>query len=325
MLTRNLGTQGLKVSTIGLGCMGMSSTYGAADDTASIEAIRQAANNGISLFDTANVYGNGHNEKLLGKAIKGFQQELTVATKVGIQEMQLNQKRVNGHPDYIRTEIEKSLKRLDRDYVDLYYLHRVDPDVPIEESIGEMARLVEEGKVRYIGLSEASLTTIQKAHQTHPLTAVQSEYSLWSRDVEKNILPYLQKNGIGFVAYSPLGRGFFTDNFNSNLANQDVRQYMPRFQDENLIANQKVFENVKQLSQELGITSSQLVLAWLLQKNSNLVAIPGSKSIQHINENIAASEIILDSEVMTLLNHAFDESNTYGSRYPGVLMAELEK
>lgn len=325
MLRRNLGSQGLKVSSIGLGCMGMSSTYGHADDDESIASIRRASESGISLFDTANVYGNGHNEKLLGQALKGVSEKVSVATKVGIQEMALNQKRVNGRPEYIRSELEKSLNRLNREYVDLYYLHRIDPDVPIEESIGEMSRLVEEGKVKYIGLSEASLSTIQRAHKVHPLTAVQSEYSLWSRGVEKEIIPYLQAEGIGFVAYSPLGRGFFADNFSLQASQEDVRHYLPRFQGDNLTANQKVFQVIRNLSQNLGITSSQLALAWLLQKQKNLVAIPGSKSIQHIRENIAASNLELDDEIIHLLDKTFDDSNTYGSRYPSMLMGELEK
>lgn len=248
MLNRNLGSQGLTVSSIGLGCMGMSSTYGHADDKASIASIRQASESGISLFDTANVYGNGHNEKLLGQALKGMGDNVSVATKVGIQEMALDQKRVNGRPEYIRSELEKSLNRLNREYVDLYYLHRIDPDVPIEESIGEMSRLVEEGKVKYIGLSEASLSTIQRAHKVHPLTAVQSEYSLWSRGVEKDIIPYLQAEGIGFVAYSPLGRGFFADGFSLQASQEDVRHYLPRFQGDNLTANQKVFKAIRDLS-----------------------------------------------------------------------------
>ncbi len=325
MLQRNLGSQGLKVSSVGLGCMGMSSTYGRADDKESIASIRQSVVNGISLFDTANVYGNGHNEKLLGKALKGVDKQVTVATKVGIQEMQLNQKRVNGRPDYIRSEVENSLIRLDREYIDLYYLHRVDPDVPIEESIGEMSQLVEEGKVKYIGISEASLSTIKRAHQTHPITAVQSEYSLWSRGVEKEIMPYLQANEIGFVAYSPLGRGFFADDFSLDASKEDVRQYLPRFQGDNLTANQEVFKVIRNLSQKLGMTSSQLALAWLLQKNSNLIAIPGSKSTQHINENIASSHIDLDDKIIHILDKTFDESNTHGSRYPSMLMDELEK
>lgn len=325
MLKRNLGTQGLEVSSIGLGCMGMSSTYGRANDEESIASIRQAVVNGISLFDTANVYGNGHNEKLLGKALKGLDNQVTVATKVGIQEMQLNQKRVNGRPDYIRSEVEKSLVRLDREFIDLYYLHRVDPDVPIEESIVEMSRLVEEGKVKYIGISEASLSTIKRAHQVHPITAIQSEYSLWSRDVEKEIMPYLQANGIGFVAYSPLGRGFFADDFSLNTSKEDVRQYLPRFQGDNLTANQKMFKIIRNLSQKLEITSSQLALAWLLQNNSNLIVIPGSKSMHHINENIASSYIDLDDKTIHILDKTFDESNIHGSRYPSMLMDELEK
>lgn len=325
MLNRNLGSQGLTVSSIGLGCMGMSSTYGHADDKASIASIRQASENGISLFDTANVYGNGHNEKLLGQALKGMSDNVSVATKVGIQEMALNQKRVNGRPEYIRSELEKSLNRLNREYVDLYYLHRIDPDVPIEESIGEMSRLVEEGKVKYIGLSEASLSTIQRAHKVHPLTAVQSEYSLWSRGVEKDIIPYLQAEGIGFVAYSPLGRGFFADHFSLQASQEDVRHYLPRFQGDNLTANQEVFKIIRNLSQNLGITSSQVALAWLLQKHRNLVAIPGSKSIQHIRENIASSYLELDDEIIHLLDKTFNESNTHGDRYPSMLMGELEK
>lgn len=324
MINRYLGSQGLQVSAIGLGCMGMSNTYGHADDQESIASIKQAVFNGISLFDTANVYGNGHNEKLLGKALKNVDKQVAVATKVGIQEMALNQKRVNGRPDYIRSEVEKSLARLNREYIDLYYLHRVDPDVPIEESMGEMSRLVEEGKVKYIGISEASLSTIKRAHQTHPLTAVQSEYSLWSRGVEEEIMPYLQSNNIGFVAYSPLGRGFFSDNFSLKASKEDVRQHLPRFQGKNFVANQEVFKVISQLSQDLGITSSQLALAWLLQKHSNLVAIPGSRSLQHIKENIASSQITLDAKIIHILDKAFDESNTHGSRYPSMLMNELE-
>ena len=300
MEKRTLG-QGLVVSEQGLGCMGMSAFYGQGDDTESIATIHRALELGITFLDTAEMYGRGVNEELVGRAIKGRRDEFVVATKfIGA----FSDRRPDGRPEYIRTAIEGSLQRLGTDHVDLYYQHRVDPQTPIEETVGAMAELVAAGKVRHLGLSEASAETIRRAHVVHPIAALQSEYSLWTRDPEGAILDTLRELGIGLVAYSPLGRGFLAGRFTSpdELDDGDFRKNHPRFTGENLARNMKLAEHVKALAESKGATPAQVAIAWVLSRGDDVVPIPGTRRRTYLEQNAAASEIELTTQELTELD-----------------------
>ncbi len=319
MQTRHLGRQGLTVSAIGLGCMGMSEFYGAGDEAESIATIHRALELGITFLDTADMYGPFTNEQLVGKAIRDRRDSVILATKFGNQRSADGQfLGVNGRPEYVRQCCDASLQRLGVDYIDLYYQHRVDPEVPIEDTIGAMAELVEQGKVRYLGMSEAAPDTIRRAHAVHPITALQTEYSLWSREPEDEILPTVRELGIGFVAYSPLGRGFLSGKIQSldDLDPKDYRRYSPRFQGENFAKNLQVLEQVQAIATEKQVTPSQLAIAWLLAQGDDLVPIPGTKRRTYLEENAAAVEIKLTAEELARINQVAPQGVAVGDRYP---------
>ncbi len=328
MKTRKLGTNGPTVSAIGLGCMGMSEFYGSLDEKESLATIDRALELGITLLDTADIYGPHTNEVLVGKALKGRRGKFLVATKFGIvRDPATPQRRgIDGSPAYVRSSVEGSLRRLGIETIDIYYQHRVDPATPIEETVGAMARLVEEGKVRFLGLSEAAPATIERAHRVHPITAVQSEYSLWTRDPEPEVLPTCWRLGIFFVAYSPLGRGFLTGAIKSpnDFATDDHRRTSPRFQGENFARNLKLVEKVKQLAAEAGITPSQLALAWVLAQGEDIVPIPGTKQRKYIEENAAAVELSLAPGLIEELQKIFPPDAAAGDRYIPSMMAMLD-
>eukprot|EP00250_Pteridium_aquilinum_P019409 c24420_g1_i1 orf=93-1112(+) len=315
---RPLGSQGLKVSCLGLGCMGLSAFYGTpVEEDVGMDLIRHAINSGASFLDTSDVYGPFTNELLVGKAIKSFPREsIQLATKFGVV-YENGVMVVKGTVDHVRQACEDSLKRLDVDYIDLYYQHRVDTSVPIEETVGEMKRLVEEGKVKYIGLSEASANTIRRAHAVHPITAVQLEWSLWSRDVEENIIPTCRELGIGIVAYSPLGRGFFTGKaIFEALDSTDSRMIrMPRFQGENLEKNKVLYERISSLAKKHGCTPGQLALAWVLHQGDDVVPIPGTTKKKNFDENMAALKVELSKEDLDEISAAVPASEVVGDRY----------
>ena len=300
MNKRTLGPDGPEVSAIGLGCMGMSAFYGATNEPEARATIARALDLGCNFLDTSDMYGPHTNERLLGRAIKDRRDEVFLATKFGIKYEPGDPPRrsVDGRPEYVREACEGSLQRLGVDRIDLYYQHRVDPNTPIEETVGAMAELAAAGKIRYIGLSEASAETIRRAHAVHPITAVQSEYSLWTRDVEPEILPTLEELGIALVAYSPLGRGFLSGRFSSpeELDEGDFRRYGPRFTGENLDHNRTLVERVKEIAAEKGITPGQLALAWVLHRGEHIVPIPGTKRVSYLEENIAASDVQLSAD-----------------------------
>jgi aryl-alcohol dehydrogenase-like predicted oxidoreductase len=300
MNKRKLGPNGPEVSEIGLGCMGMSAFYGESDDGESIRTIHRALELGCNFLDTSDVYGPHTNERLVGQAIEGRREEVFLATKFGIKLEPGDPPRrsIEGSPEYVRSACEGSLQRLKVDHIDLYYQHRVDPKTPIEETVGAMAELVAEGKVRHLGLSEASAATIRRAHAVHPITALQSEYSLWTRDVEAEVMPTLRELGIALVAYSPLGRGFLSGRFSSpdELDEGDFRRHGPRFTGENLQQNLKLAERVRELAAEKGVTPGQLALAWVLHRWEHIVPIPGTKHVSYLEENLAAAEIELSGE-----------------------------
>jgi len=320
MDTRKLGTEGLEVSAEGLGCMGMSEFYGAADDGESIATIHRALALGVTLIDTADIYGPHTNEVLVGEALIGRRDEVILATKFGIVRDPNNPtfRGVNGRPDYVRARCEDSLRRLNVDHIDLYYQHRVDPDVPIEETVGAMAELVDAGKVRFLGMSEASAETIRRAHAIHPISALQSEYSLWCRDVEAEILPTIRELGIGLVPYSPLGRGMLTGAITSTekLDENDFRRKNPRFADGNIEHNLKLVERVKEIAQGLSCTPGQLALAWVLHQGTDVVPIPGTKRRTYLEENVAAAEISLSTSDLAELDAAMPVGAAAGDRYP---------
>ncbi|MDQ6750341.1 MAG: aldo/keto reductase [Actinomycetota bacterium] len=319
MRRRTLGTQGPEVSAQGLGCMGMSEFYGATDEAEAIATIHRALELGVTFLDTADMYGPHTNERLVGKAIAGRRDAVVLATKFGIQrgEDPMNRS-VNGKPQYVREACEGSLRRLGVDHVDLYYQHRVDPDTPIEETVGAMAELVSEGKVRHLGLSEAAAATIRRAHEVHPITAVQTEYSLFSRDIEDEILPTLRELGIGLVAYSPLSRGFLTGRIRSldDLDPDDFRRNSPRFSGENFQRNLELVDAVQEIAEEKGCTPGQLALAWVLSRGEDVVPIPGTKRRSYLEENVAADEVALGEDELERIEAVSPSLDVAGDRYP---------
>ena len=318
MKKRKLGSSGLEVSALGLGCMGMSISYGTPDDEESTATIQRALDLGVNLLDTSDAYGGGINERLLGAAIRGRRDEVVLATKFGNRRYAPDGRSVDGRPEYVRQACEASLERLGVEVVDLYYQHRVDPSVPIEETVGAMAALVKAGKVRYLGLSEAGAETIRRAAAVHPIAALQTEYSLWTRDVEAEILPLCRDLGIGFVAYSPLGRGFLTATITrpSDLIEKDRRHDHPRFHEENLAHNRPLLDPLQSISKECGCTSAQVALAWLLSRGDDIVPIPGTKRRGYLEENLKALNVSLTEAQIDRLGAAFGPGVAAGTRYP---------
>lgn len=335
MKSKRLGTQGLEVSAQGLGCMGMSDFYGSRDEAESIATIHHALEMGVNFLDTSDMYGPFTNEELIGKAIRGKRDQVVVATKFGIMRSAQAAPGggwapitgISGRPEYVRAACDASLKRLGVDHIDLYYQHRVDADVPIEETIGAMGDLVQAGKVRYLGLSEAAPATICRAHAEHPLTALQSEYSLWSRDPEDEVLPLLRELGIGFVAYSPLGRGFLTGELKSpdDFAVDDYRRNSPRFQGENFFRNLAVVERVKDLAGRKGVSPGQLALAWVSARGEDIVPIPGTKRRSYLQQNIAAAAISITPDEIEEIAAALPKGVAAGDRYPASMMPFINR
>jgi aryl-alcohol dehydrogenase-like predicted oxidoreductase len=320
MEQRNLGREGLVVSAEGLGCMGMSEFYGSADQTEAIATIHRAIDLGVTMFDTADMYGPFTNEQLVGTAVADRRDEVILATKFGIVRDPENPARrgVNGRPDYVHSACDASLRRLAVDHIDLYYQHRVDTSVPIEETVGAMAELVDMGKVRYLGLSEAGEETIRRANAVHPIIALQSEYSLWSRDIEEQVLPTVRELGIGLVAYSPLGRGFLTGRFQrpEDFGPGDFRRHNPRFQGENFERNLELLGRVKEIAAEHDCTPGQLALAWVMHQGQDVVPIPGTKRRSYLEQNVEAEEIELSAEDLARIDEAAPVGVAAGDRYP---------
>jgi aryl-alcohol dehydrogenase-like predicted oxidoreductase len=329
MQRKKLGSQGLVASTLGLGCMGMSEFYGARNDEESIETLHRAIDIGVTFWDTADMYGPYTNEILVGKALKGNRQKITLATKFGIVRDLANPqvRGVNGKPDYVKKSCEGSLKRLNVDTIDLYYLHRVDTSTPIEETVGAMAELMKEGKIKGIGLSEVSVDTLKKAHAVHPVTAVQSEYSLWTRDPEEGILQTCADLGVAFVAYSPLGRGFLTGQIKKeeDFAADDYRRFSPRFQGVNFQKNLVLVDKIEILANKKGCTPSQLALAWVMAQGNHIFPIPGTKRIKYLDENADALNVSFTKPELEELNTVFPKNAAAGLRYPEQMMASVNR
>jgi aryl-alcohol dehydrogenase-like predicted oxidoreductase len=328
MERRTLGSQGFEVSTLGLGCMGMSDFYAGRDDEESIATIHRALDLGVTFLDTADMYGVGRNEELVGKAIRERRGDVELATKFGnVRAADGTFLGINGRPEYVKSACDASLKRLGVDVIDLYYQHRVDPNVPIEETVGAMSDLVREGKVRFLGLSEASAETVRRAHKVHPITALQTEYSLWTRDVEEEILPTCRELGIGFVAYSPLGRGFLTGQFKSfeDLPADDTRRNMPRFQGENFEKNLQLVGRIEEVAREKGLTAAQLALAWVLAQGQDVVPIAGTKRRKYLEQNVGALDAKLSKAEVEELAGFFGVGAASGTRYPQHSMGTVNR
>ena len=324
---RSLGSEGLAVSAIGLGGMALSSVYHPIDDEGAHAVIDRAIEFGVTHFDTADVYGAGHNERLFGRALRGHRRSVIVASKIGQRPNAEDGRIVNGSPEYVHAACDASLDRLGFEFIDLLYLHRIDPQVPIEETVGAMGELVAAGKVRYIGLSEAAPATIRRANATHPITAVQTEYSLWTRFVEADTLPLCEELGIGFVAYSPLGRGFLTGTIKdeADLSAEDGRRRHPRFQSDAIAHNAKLLEALQDTALDHGASSSQIALAWVLAQGAYIVPIPSTTSVQHLDENTAATHLELTSEEVSRLNSVFRLDSVVGDRYPERMLKTVQR
>ncbi len=323
MQQRTLGSSQLAVSAMGYGCMGLSGPYGPARDDDSIAVLKETFDLGITLFDTADVYGSGHNEELVGRALRGVRDQTVLATKGGFQRHDDGSMSVNGNPDYIRSACEASLRRLGLDHIDLYYLHRVDPDVPVEDTVGAMADLVNDGKVRYIGLSQTDSETLRRGHRTHPISALQSEYSLWVREPESDVIPVCSELGIGFVPFCPLGRGFLTRRIRSidGLSEDDLRRSVPRMNAGNMVKNEPLLAKLDEIEAQKNCTPGQLVLAWLLHKAKYICPIPGSRKIEHMRENAAAAHLTLSADEVSELDSLFPAGTVAGSNRPEFLQA----